>query len=102
MQDENIKALPRAQAIATGCNFLISASTGNPLLTVEPGRSVGEALRISTRILDGLSCLLQRVTDDPDDTLGPTELFAVRVTLETAASINLACRRGLEAEESEV
>ncbi|MBG6292085.1 hypothetical protein I5I61_31940 [Pseudomonas nitroreducens] len=101
MQVENIKAQTQVQAIATGCNFLISSATGQPLLTVNPGHPVVEGLSISGRLLDGICSLLRRVTDDPDETVNPPELFAVQVALDAVLAIQVACRRGLESEEGE-
>lgn len=96
-QPKNTPAPTAAQqAVTTGLSFQISRVTGNALLTVNEGQPVAEALRLSSQLLDGLSCLLRHINDDTEGELHGLEIQAIQMVIDVATNINVACVRGLE------
>lgn len=96
-QPKNNPALsPAQQAVTTGLSFQMSRDTGNALLAVKEGQPVAEALRLSSQLLDGLSCLLRQINDDTDGELHGLEIQAIQMVIDVATNINVACARGLE------
>ncbi len=94
---KSTKALASAQqAVTTGLSFQMSRDTGNALLAVKEGQPVPEALRLSSQLLDGVTCLLRQINDDTEGELQGLEILAIQMVLEVANSINVACVRGLE------
>ncbi|WP_448682613.1 hypothetical protein [Pseudomonas nicosulfuronedens] len=94
---ESTKALASAQqAVTTGLSFQISRNAGNALLAVQEGQPVAEALRLSSQLLDGVSCLLRQINDDVEGELQGLEILALQMVIDVATNINVACVRGLE------
>lgn len=94
---ESIKAPAAAQqAVTTSLGFQISRETGHALLAVKEGQPVIEALRVSGKLLDGVSCILRQINDDMEGELQAVEIFALQVLIDVATNLNIASRRGLE------
>lgn len=97
MPSKNTPAPAAAQrAVTTGLSFQISRQTGEALLAVRQGQPVAEALRLSSQLLDGLSCLLRQINDDIEGELHGLEIQAIQMVIDVATNINVACVRGLE------
>ncbi|GLU37149.1 hypothetical protein [Pseudomonas sp. NBRC 100443] len=105
MQDENTKAPALAQqAKTTECHYLATRS-GHAALRVNSDVPLMEMMREADRLLDGISSLLKQVGHDLqgdfEGSMNGLEIHAIRVLVETAASMQWACVRGLEAEGGE-